>query len=60
MVLVRGEFPSKVLASLLHITQKHRGGTEQPNVTKGTTTTSKPQGQLSSFQTYSIFSFNTC
>lgn len=58
MVLVRGEFTSKVLASLLHVTQKHRE--EQLKVTKGTAATSKPRGQLSSFQTYSIFSFNRC
>lgn len=55
MVLVTGEFTSKVL---LHVTQKHRE--EQLKVTKGTTATSKPQGQLSSLQTYSIFSFNRC
>lgn len=42
MVLVTGEFISKVLASLLHVTQKHRE--EQLKVTKGTTATSKPQG----------------
>lgn len=58
MVLVKGGFTSKELASLLHVTQKHRE--EQLKVTKGTAATSKPQGQLSSLHTYSIFSFSRC